>query len=216
MKTIYLSVLPFLFSGCSPLTSSPYDGKYQLELTLHEVQTNLDDLRHDLNSFRSELQIVDGRLRHQEDAFVAVKNQNLDKTQAKIEQLSVDLESLEKKWIASETLRSADSSELRALSSYAKETNIALTQFKDRIAELELELISGQRKFEELGKLKANIESLAKTLRLSDSKTYKVRPGDSLEKIAKVHKTSVDKIKKLNDINHDLIVVGQEIKIPSE
>jgi len=77
MKKIYWLALPLVFSGCSPLTSSPYDGKYQLELTLHEVQTNLDDLRHDLNSFRTELQIVEGRLNHQEGSLA--KNQDTEK-----------------------------------------------------------------------------------------------------------------------------------------
>jgi LysM repeat protein len=216
MKKIYFCLLPLIASGCSPLTSSPYDGKYQLELTLHEVQTNLDDLRHDLNSFRTELQIVDGRMKHQEDAFVAIKNQELDKTQGKIEQLIIDLKDMEQKWTSSEKLRIADSSELRVLASYAKETSIALGQFKDRIAELELDLIDGQRRFEEISKLKGNVESLAKALQLKESKTYKVRHGDSLEKIAKANKTSVDKIKKLNEIQVDLIVIGQEIKIPSE
>jgi len=74
---------------------------------------------------------------------------------------------------------------------------MALGQFKDRIAELETELISGQRRFEEISKLKGNIENLTKSFRLGENKIYKVRAGDSLEKIAKFNKTTVEKIKKL-------------------
>ena len=43
---------------------------------------------------------------------------------------------------------------------------------------------------------------------------YKVKAGDSLEKIAKANNTTVDKIKKINSMQQDLIVIGQEIKIP--
>lgn len=215
-KTALLALTSYIVSGCSPLTSSPYDGKYQLELTLHEVQTNLDDLRHDVNSFRSELMIVDGRMKHHEDALVALKNYELEKTKTKIEQLASDIQALEKKWNAAEKSRIADSGELKQLTSHAKETSLALMQFKDRIGELEQDLISGQRRFEEISKLKGNIDSLTKSLRAADLKIYKVRSGDSLEKIAKINKTTVEKIKKFNSIDQDLIVVGQELKIPSE
>ena len=49
----------------------------------------------------------------------------------------------------------------------------------------------------------------------ADFTLYKVKPGDSLEKIARTHKISVEKIKKLNGLDQDLIVVGQELKIPA-
>jgi len=148
--------------------------------------------------------------------IAALKNQDFEKAQSKIDQLAVAVQALEQKWNAAEKSRVADSGELKQLSSHAKETGLALVQFKDRIGEMEQELISGQRRFEEIGKLKSNIENLAKALQASDLKIYKVRSGDSLEKIAKSNKTTVEKIKKLNGMEQDLIGVGQELKIPSE
>ncbi|HEX2582959.1 MAG TPA: LysM peptidoglycan-binding domain-containing protein [Chlamydiales bacterium] len=192
-----------------------HDEKHQLELTLHEVQTNLDDLRHDINCFQTELQILDGRIKYYENALTAFKQQDLEKQQTKIEQLVQELQSLEKKWSSAEKSRSLESQELLQLTSHARETTTALLQFKERIEELEKELATGQRRFEELGKLKNNIEALGKAIRKTDlAKIYKVRPGDSLEKIAKAHQTSVEKIKALNHLEQDLIVVGQELKIP--
>lgn len=198
-----MRLLPAIFLlalGCSPLISSPYDEKYQLELTLHEVQTNLDDLRHELGSFRSELQIIDSRIRYNEETLTAFKQNGLEKSQARLEHLASEIQSLEKRFSS----RSGESEELRHLTAYAKETTAALTQFKSRIEELEKELIAGKR----------NLDEFARVTRLS--RLYKVRQGDSLEKIAKFHKTTVEKIKKLNSIEQDLIVVGQELKIPSE
>ncbi|MDE3045067.1 MAG: LysM peptidoglycan-binding domain-containing protein [Verrucomicrobiota bacterium] len=207
----------FLLTSCSPLKSSPHDEKHQLELTLHEVQTNIDDLRHDINCFQTELQILDGRIKYNENALSVLKQQDLEKQQAKLELLSAQLQSLEKRFSTSEKNRESTTQEFQQLTTHAHDTSEALTQFKNRIEELEKELIAGQRRFEELGKLKGNIETLAKSLRSSEQyKLYKVRPGDSLEKIAKLHKTGVDKIKKANGLEFDLIVVGQELKIPTE
>jgi LysM repeat protein len=46
-------------------------------------------------------------------------------------------------------------------------------------------------------------------------KTYIVRPGDSLEKIARIYETSSDELKKLNQLSNDLIIVGQELMVPA-
>lgn len=216
MKMRYFLGFLVLAAGCSPLKSSPHDEKHQLELTLHEVQTNLDDLRHDINCFQTELQILDGRIKYNENALTTLKQQDLEKQQLRLEQLIGQLQALEKRFSSSEKNRETTAQEFHQLTTHAQETSTALTQFKDRIEELEKELISGQRRFEELAKLKTNIETLAKSLKNSDYKVYKVRPGDSLEKIAKLHKTGVDKIKQANGLQQDLIVVGQELKIPAE
>ncbi len=216
MKAPALALL-LIASACSPAKSSPNDEKHQLELTLHAVQTNLDDLRHDINCFQTELQILDGRIKYNENALAALKTQDLEKQQARLEQLNQQIQSFEKRWLAHEKSRDHASSELNHLTAHAQETSAALSQFKQRIEELEDQLVSGQRRFEELGKLKGNIENLAKSLRNSESfKIYKVKAGDSLEKIAKAHRTAVEKIKRLNNLEQDLIVVGQELKIPAE
>lgn len=217
MKKITALSLLVLCWGCSPIKSSPHDQKHQLELTLHEVQTNLDDLRHDIHCFKTELQIIDGRIKHSENALTTLKQQDIEKQQTKIDQILVQLQSLEKKWATSEKTTHLESEERKGLSSYAQETTAVLQQFKSRLEELEKELIAHQRRFEEFGKLKGNIEYLIQSLHPSDKcKVYKVKQGDSLEKIAKLHKTSIEKIKKLNALQQDLIVVDQELKIPNE
>ena len=49
---------------------------------------------------------------------------------------------------------------------------------------------------------------------MDSNEFYIVKAGDNLTKIAKLHKTSVEKLVKLNNIkNKNLIVVGQKIKI---
>ncbi len=209
--------LPFFFivlAGCSPLRTSPHDERHQWELTVHEVQTNLDDLRHDINCFQAEMQILDGRIKYFETALATLKQQDLEKQQTRIDQVSHQLHQLEKKWSSWETTQKGGKEELEHLATHANETTLALSQFKERIEELEKEILSQNRRLETLSKVKGNLENLAKSLKGESHKTYKVQAGDSLEKIAKLHKKSIDKIKQLNNLEQDLIFIGQDLKIP--
>ena len=45
--------------------------------------------------------------------------------------------------------------------------------------------------------------------------TYVVKKGDTLYSISNTYKTSVDEIKKLNNLNSNILSIGQELKIPS-
>ena len=214
MRTLYLLLLSLVCVGCSPLRTSPHDERYQWELTIHEVQTNLDDLRHDTNCFGAEIQIIDGRIRSFENALASLKQQEIDRQQTQLEKNTLQLLALERKWAAFEKKQESGKEGIENLSTHAKETNMALAQFKNRIEELESEVLAQNRRLEALSKLKGNIENLTKVLRLDSQKLYKVRPGDSLEKIAKIHKTDVATLKQINQLQQDLIVVDQELKLP--
>lgn len=48
------------------------------------------------------------------------------------------------------------------------------------------------------------------------SNTYKVRPGDSLYSIAKQFNTTVDELKRTNNLTNNFISINQELKIPSK
>lgn len=205
--------LSLVIASCSPLKSSPNDEKHQLELTLHEVQTNLDDLRHDINCFQTELQILDGRIKYYENTLSSLKHHDLEKQQAKLDQLTFQIQALEKKWLTLDKNQNSEIQELKTLSSHANETTKALSQFRDRIGDLEKDIYSQNRKFDEVAKLKGHIEHLARGIN-GRFKFYKVKAGDSLEKIARINQTSVEKIKEMNSLNQDLIVIGQELKIP--
>lgn len=202
-------------SSCSPLSTSPHDERHQWELKLHEVQTNLEDLSHDINCFQTEIQILDGRIKYYENALASLKNQDLEKQEIRIEQLVHQIQILEKKWSSFESMQNKDKKEIEELASQANQTVSALSQFKKRIQELEQKLLSQDRKFEEVSKLKGSLEKIAHSF-YGTSKPYTVQPGDSLEKIAKAYQIEVDEIRKLNHLKKgsDLIYVGQELKIP--
>ncbi len=205
-----------LLSSCSPMKSSPKEEKHQMELTLHELQTNLDDMRHDLNCFQTELQIMDGKIKNQEDATQNIKQQHVERIQNKVEYLSRQFSGIDKKINIQEKKHFNIASNIKNLSSHANETNLALKQHKEKINELESTSLSQDKRLNEVSELKTTLKALVKTIRSHSSNfiIYKVKPRDSLEKIAKKNQVSVDSIKRLNDLDDDLIVIGQELKIP--
>ncbi len=214
-----LFLFPLLFSSsCSPLKSSAREEKHQAELTLHEVQTNLDDLRHDVHCFQTEMQILDGKLKHHENALSGLKQGYLETQEARMDELYQLLRECQKKLSSFETAHQTGFKDIRQLSTHANDTSAALVQYKERICELEKQILLQNRKFEEIVKLHSTLEQLMASLQKEESipqlKVYKVKAGDSLEKIAKAQKITVDYLKKFNSLEQDRIVVGQELKIP--
>jgi len=65
-----------------------------------------------------------------------------------------------------------------------------------------------QKKIEEM-----NIKLIFSPAITPKSISYQIRPGDTLEKIAREHKTTAELIMKSNNINASLIVAGRKIKV---
>ena len=217
---LFIILLLGIFISCSPIKSSPQGEKHQMELTLHEVQTNVDDARHDINSFQTELQILDGKIKHQENATASIKQQLVEKILASLENLSRHIHQMEKKMSHTEKKQEIVLKDLQNFSAHSKEVNNALTQYKSRINELEKEIFKQTYRLNDVAKLKGTLENIVHSMRQSSLEgiyleKYKVKSGDSLEKIARRYKISVDALKKANNLNDDLIVIGQELKIPS-
>ena len=214
MKFLSAICLFIILVGCSPITSNQHDEKYKWELTIHEVQTNLDDLRHDTQVMLSEMRVFDGRIKAFEAEVEYLKFHDMQNQLAKVDQLCNQFYALEKKYSSFEKKVNSGQEAVEALSSFAKETSFALSQFKNKIQELEEEIVNQTRKLETIAKLKNHIETLSKSLAIDSSRIHKVKSGETLEKIAKMYKTDVGSVKQLNQLSNDLIVVDQELKIP--
>ncbi len=176
-----------------------------MDIALEELRLELSDLKHSLDGTKVDLQLMDEKIRGQESSL---KSQLTNKTQAKGAELSLQLANFERK--------------LSELSSHANQTSATFTKLQDRLRDMEQEIQAQNRRLDEVVKLKGTLSSLSQVLKekskeesfSSSSRKYKIKSGDSLEKIAKQQGTSVDAIKKLNGLDSDRIVVGQEIRLP--
>lgn len=70
------------------------------------------------------------------------------------------------------------------------------------------EVIDWQKKIEEI-----NIKLLFSPIIIPKSVEYEIKAGDSLEKIAKEHKTTVELIMRSNNLKSDKILPGQKLKV---
>jgi len=205
MRIISCTLL-FLLWGCSPIKSSPNDQEHQTELTLHQMKATLDDVSHDVQCFKTEIEILDEKIHHAKD------QKTIEKINQKQKTIANELSTLTEKVAVLQKKQSLISQDLDRLSSHSNNVTLSLKQFKDKISLLQKNQKNFDSAIGQLLELKTSIENIAK-LSLSNKK-YKVQPGDSLEKIARQYKTSVDKLREANSLKDDLIVVGQELKIP--
>jgi len=208
MKNGFFVALIFLV-GCASLSSSRGD-KHQMELNMHKMRTEVEDLKHDLNTCEIEYHVLEGKLVDQEQILTSVKRQleelkstSLDSFLCKLQAIEKDLRQFAKKQDKIVT-------DIRQLSTHANDTTTALSQYKDKVTQFEKIITAQNQQISEVAKLK---ESIAKLVQL-ELKTYTVRSGDSLEKIAREHGTSVEELKKLNHMASDLIVVDQTLTLP--
>ena len=207
-KIFYLSFL--LIAGCTSINSSKSE-KHQMELSFHKLRTDVEEIKHDLNTYEIEHHVLDGKLIDQEQNIIALKKQISQLTSGKLESFLQEIKAIEKKILELSKNQEKIILDIRQLSSHANDTTTALSQSKDKIAQFEKSINLKNQQINELAKLKEGIEKLSQ---YESIKTYSVRQGDSLEKIAKEYSTTVEELKKLNQMETDLIVIDQILEIP--
>ncbi len=175
--------------------------KHESSIALNEVRSEISDLRHELNNARVEIQILEEQVQEQE-------------TLSKKAAPAVDsrLPQLEKRLILIEQTQEKIQTDFKHISSHASQTRACLQQYNRKIAELEQNQEHQNRLIRDVGDLKSSLKSF--TTSLASERTYKVKSGDSLERIARHQKTSIEALKKANNLSHDMIMIGQELIIP--
>ncbi len=212
---ILLASFAFSFLGsCSPLKSSPEDEKHKLELTLHEVQANLDDVKHDINCFQTDLHIMDDRIKHQEESFDKLKAESSSQIYAKLSHLEKRSQLLQEKLETFENKQEELQKKWEDLASHANTTTTALTQHQQKILELQNSTQKQAVALKQLSHLKSTLEWIVNKMKGSEN-DHVVKSGETLEKIAKRYNISVDRLKKANNLTQDLIFAGQRLQIPN-
>ncbi len=175
------------------------------------MRTEVEDIKHELNTYEIEHHIIEGKLIDQEQTIASLKHQVAELKSGKLDSFVQELQNLEKKLQQVSKKQDKIVTDIRQLSSHANDTTTALSQYKDKIAQFE-KAIQGQNiQLQEISKIKEGISKFAQE---DSKKNHKVKGGDSLEKIARDNQTTVEELKRLNKMTTDLIVIDQLINLP--
>ncbi|MDN3507964.1 MAG: LysM peptidoglycan-binding domain-containing protein [Simkaniaceae bacterium] len=188
-------------------------------MSLHKVRTDIEEIKHDCNTAEIELHILEGKVIDQESSIATVKDQVIEAQKSKIENLEEKITAIEKRFTTTDRKNDELKQDLRKLAKHANETTTAFAQYKDKISELENELHNQDKKFQEIHQIKESIELLVKELDKQNGdalKTYVIVDGDSIEKIARRFGTTAESIKKINQLETDLIKAGDQIYVPAK
>ena len=180
---------------------------------LDELRFEIDDLKQALHVTQVDLSLLEELHKKQEGSLAKQMKESHNASS-----LTMQVNGLEKKISQLEKTLEKISTDLRTL-------NTALSQATNEIHQFQTQLSAQDERLNEVNKLKGTLNSIAKavtdrsatsTPSSSSVKTYRVKAGDSLEKIARAHQTTAESIRKLNHLNHDKIIVGQELKVSND
>lgn len=202
-KYFFLLLLILLATSCSSMTSSSREARHQMELSIHKVKTDLEEFKHDLNTYEIEHHVLEGQFMDLEKIVKHNKKTLSQVSPNRIENMLANLKAFEKHLSMIEKNQERILRDMVQLSNHANETSAALSQYKNEIATLKNTL-----------ETHSNPTQGVATAFDDNYYYYTVSPGDSLEKISNQFSVSINVIKDVNQLSTDLIKAGKTIKIP--
>jgi LysM repeat protein len=189
-----------------------------------------------MRNHESEINLFEKRLQSQEAAFEHFRQQLLEGVQADRDFVRASNVNLDGKTATlDQSLRNLEglvrgvTEDLRQIKTQANDSVSVLGQYKQKLSELENLL---QAQSEHMQHLDAALQSMMEVWQAKETvremsnravnagqtynvgQTYKVQSGDTLEKIARVQKVSVQALQEANQLSSDRIIIGQTLKIP--
>lgn len=194
------------------------------EALVRQFKIALKDLRHELSNHESEIRMFEEKLQNQETMIDQIRQQLANDLQTQKDYTRATSVNLEGKIENLDHSVKGLMTDLRQLKTQANDSVEVLTQYKQKFAEFG-ELIDVQN--QHMANLETALRSIMDVLQAKEAatqlaaakatetgKTYKVQSGDTLEKIARAHKVTVQILRDRNQLSSDRIVVGQTLKIP--
>lgn len=208
------------FAKAEGLTKRPSLAEQNAD-SLQKMQESFSLLRHRIDNQQTVVKTFEERLLNFETMLEALREDLKLEGKKQKEVLSTKTQSLDLRVASLEKVSEALLADVKQISKSFNEALLAFKGLNQKFTDLESSVSKNGRN---LANLQSSVQSLLqafqpemKELAETDSKTvnYKIKNGDSLEKIAKAHNTSVQVIKELNQMSNDKIIVGKTIKIPS-
>lgn len=209
----------------------PQNKAEDAQSALNQVRMRLSELKISVNNHESEIRTFENKLNNQELAFEHLRENLVDQLQnnqsfVKASRLMAEdqFQAQEKINKHQENILNGIVGDLRQLSAQAQETSQVLTQYKQKITDIE-NLMNTERLH--LQHIEETLQTMMELIQIKNDakksssvvsaqcRTYKVQSGDVLEKIARLHQVPVQLIRDSNpQIVNDRIFVGQTLTIP--
>lgn len=205
-----LTPLFALLVSCSNLVVSQRSDKQQMEFSVQKLKNEIEDLKQEMKAYQIEVGILEGKIMNHDEDLGYLQAQDLP---GKNGGRSLDSQTLmEKKVLEIERTLELLVRRFDRIEIESKEIAKSVGIYKQRFQDYEKFLQSQNDSIQELGKLKRNLKEIREDA--LETTTYRVRAGDSIDKIARQFGTTPEQLKKMNQLHNDLILVGQEIRVP--
>lgn len=200
-----------------------YNSNEDNATALREMRDTIDMLRHEVENHETELRMFEEKVNTQEATIASLRQQVQDAMQANKDLLKSSLTTVEAKNADLESANKSLVADMKQLKNHSNDWVEALGQYKLKIGELEKTISQHGHNMDNMqSAMKSMMDALQvkeaplKMTSQSDggANSYRVKAGDSLEKIAKNNNTTVKTLKEINSLNSDKIVVGQTIQLP--
>lgn len=205
-----------------PVAAQPYGRPQPIEDPFRQIRMALSSLKNDVSNHEAEIRTFEARLINQEAALETSREHLLDEIQtAQAIQRSSNHE-LENKIQSLEESFKGIVADLKTVHLQSNDSVQVLGQYKQKLGEIEQLLLNQS---EEITHLESALRSMMELMQVKENTAkemaaikngtlYKVQSGDSLEKIARLHKVSLKALKEANNLTSDKITIGQNLKIP--
>lgn len=171
-KHLTLLFVPIFLSGCATtMMGNSKNDKHQTEMALHKARTDVEEMRCELNTTQSQLQILANKLSNQELMLSTLKQDTVNQQQTRLDELAAALTQLEKS--SKQLLKRHEEAlaDLQGLATQASDTQTALSQYKEKISEVEHKLATQTQQIEDIARMKQTVDELAQLSTSPSSET---------------------------------------------
>lgn len=185
---------------------------------MKQMHDSINQIKHSINNHESELRQVDEKFNSLESIIEGMGRQLQEHAKHHKDQLQVSKASLEAKIGDLELVTKGLLVDINQIRNRVNESNALLSQFKLQMAAIEKSVEVQNHNIENLHAAMKTLTQVLQGGEISEAAgdVYVVKSGDSLEKIAHAHSTSVKALKEFNALVSDRIKIGQKLKIPSK
>ena len=202
-------LIALMLSGCGGRLASFGQSTRERDLAFDEMRVEIADLRHALQAHKTDLSLLQERLQEQES-----RSDDASRNRYFSESLSTRLALIEKKIPLLEKQHERFANDVSALKKGYGQSGSNFHAIEEKLGLLQAQLDQCSSRLKDIQQLKTTLTQVSKAIgekNTPSGKRYRVKSGDSLDKIAKLHRTTVAEIKRLNDLASDKIVAGQEL-----